>query len=199
MEGYGSNSRYDPLNDINKKNDATDVGISSSRSSHDVDWSDAGRGGQGKVPKGGGHNIRRNTIIGKGFTTLEMALKMTATGTTILVKMKLGHAIEPQTLGCPTFTTRMVKAAVKERNPKVSWVTTFVSTKLVQILQRTWDCTTLATSNRTARLLVLKIIIVWGKIFSKVRIKQLKHAILNGRVSGPYIQKRAGASSKCVY
>ncbi|CAL8991170.1 unnamed protein product [Prunus brigantina] len=66
MKGYGSNSRYDPLNDINKKNDATDVGISSSRSSHEVDWSDAGGGGQGKVPKGGGHNIRSNTIIGDG-------------------------------------------------------------------------------------------------------------------------------------
>ncbi|CAL8991194.1 unnamed protein product [Prunus brigantina] len=66
MEGYGSSSRYDALNDINKKNHATDVGISSSRSSDDVDWSDAGGGGQGKVPKGGGHNIRSNTIEGEG-------------------------------------------------------------------------------------------------------------------------------------
>ncbi|XP_021831105.1 N66 matrix protein-like isoform X3 [Prunus avium] len=44
--GYGSNSGYDPLNDVN--------------------WSSAGRGGQGKVPKGDGHDIRSNTIIGDG-------------------------------------------------------------------------------------------------------------------------------------
>lgn len=46
MAGYGSNSGYDPLNDVN--------------------WSSAGRGGQGKVPKGDGHDIRSNTIIGDG-------------------------------------------------------------------------------------------------------------------------------------
>lgn len=63
-EGAGSSSNYDSQNKIKKTSGATNVGISA-HGSPDIAWTDAG-GGEGKKPKGVGHEIFGNEIKGDG-------------------------------------------------------------------------------------------------------------------------------------